>query len=112
MATYRKRGGCRPVQVRKLGHRPVSRTFKTRADAEVWARATEAQMDSGTLPQSPHRLREMRLSDLIERYRDCITPRKKSRSKEHCRLNRILKAPMARLTLDRVGPRSVCALPR
>ena len=52
MATYRKRGACWQVQVRKLGHRPFSRTFKTRADADVWARATEAQMDSGTLPKA------------------------------------------------------------
>lgn len=56
MATYRKRGACWQVQVRKLGHRPVSRTFKRRADAEVWARATEAQMDSGR--RAPSRLRQ------------------------------------------------------
>ena len=104
MATYRRRGTSWQVQVRRLGHQPVSRSYKTKADAELWARGIESQIDRGDLPRNHRDLGSTRLADLLTRYRDTITPRKRSRHKEACRINRILKSSLAVLTLNRVTP--------
>jgi len=104
MATFRKRGTSWQVQVRRLGHKPVSQSFKSKADAELWARGLEAQIDRGTLPRNYRDLGSTRLADLLVRYRDCVTPTKRSAHKEAYRVNRILKSPIATLTLDRVTP--------
>jgi integrase len=104
MATYRKRDARWQVQVRKLGHHPISRTFKSRADAEVWARGVEERIDRGALPTNYSQLRSTRLADLLRRYRETISPRKKSHYKERCRLLRLEATPMADLTLDRITP--------
>ncbi|SIT08608.1 Phage integrase family protein [Insolitispirillum peregrinum] len=42
------------------------------------------------------------LADLIERYRDTVTPTKKSAYQERYRLNRLLRHPVCKLTLDRL----------
>jgi hypothetical protein len=50
MATIRRRKSKWQAQVRRQGHPPLSRTFHLRADAELWARQTEAELDRGGLP--------------------------------------------------------------
>lgn len=104
MATYRKRKTRWQVQVRQLGHRPISRSFHTKADAEIWARGLEAQIDRAALPPNYGQLKTIRLEELIGRYLELVSPRKKSHYKERCRLLRLQKTAMAGLTLDKVTP--------
>jgi integrase len=47
MASFRKRDGRWQVQVRKVGSRPVSKTFDTKAAAQKWATGVERAMDLG-----------------------------------------------------------------
>ena len=49
MATIRRRKSTWQVQIRRQGHQ-LSRTFRLRADAELWARQAEAELDRGGLP--------------------------------------------------------------
>jgi len=42
------------------------------------------------------------LGELIERYRDTVTPTKKGKKQETYRLNYILRQPISELTLDRL----------
>src|ERR1700745_376352 len=49
MATIRRRKSTWQVQIRRQGHQ-LSRTFRLRADAELWARQVEAELDRGGLP--------------------------------------------------------------
>jgi integrase len=104
MPTLRKRGSSWQVQVRRRGHQPINRSFQSRTDAEVWARSVEGRIDRDDLPRNHRDLRLMRLADLLSRYRDVVTPKKRSHQKEACRLSRLLNEPMALLTLDRVTP--------
>jgi len=48
MATYAKRGDGWRAQVRRKGI-SLSETFESKADAVIWARAREHEIDIGTL---------------------------------------------------------------
>ena len=50
MASIRRREATWQVQVRRQGLRPLIRTFRLKADAELWARQREAEIDRGDLP--------------------------------------------------------------
>jgi integrase len=47
MATIREHGNKYQVQIRKKGHKPISKSFLKRIDAEAWARKTESEMERG-----------------------------------------------------------------
>lgn len=66
MASIRRRGNGYQVQVRRVGSKPLTRTFTIKADAERWARRAEIQVengDSGSLMPGSTTLRS-----LLERY--------------------------------------------
>lgn len=78
MATIRKRKEKWQVQVRRKDSGAVSRSFHVRKDAEAWARHMETRADRGDLPARPDALRGLTLGELVERYRDTVTPRKRT----------------------------------
>ena len=47
MASFSKRGDYWRAQVRTRGQEPISRTFDTKAQAQVWARSIENEMERG-----------------------------------------------------------------
>ncbi len=100
MATVRKRGGKWQVQVRKAGRPPVSRSFNHKADAEAWARQVENEIDRAPLGFDRAKLRTLTLSDLLDRYRDEITPQKRGAAVERYRLARLLACQLAPLSLE------------
>ena len=107
MATIRRRGRAWQVQVRRQGHPLLSRTFRLKSDAELWARQKEVQLDRGELPVDTRVLRCHTLADLLERYATTIVPRKRSADRERYMLRVILRHPMARLSLHRLTPAEV-----
>jgi hypothetical protein len=102
MATIRKRNDRWQVQVRRQGFAPVARSFRLRTDAQEWAREMERQADRQELPTCRKALDEIRLGDLLIRYRDEILPDKKSRVIESIILNAFLKDDMSK-NVVRVG---------
>ena len=78
---------------------PRAKSFDSKADAERWARSLEAEVDRcGVLPDT--RLAEnTALSEILTRYRDEITPRKRSAVSETARINGILRRPICYRTL-------------
>ena len=90
MATIRKRGDKWQVQIRRLALRPVSRSFHVLKDAETWARQMEVQADRGeSLPDS-RALQRVTLGNLVERYRDTVSLKKRSYDREQISLNAFL----------------------
>lgn len=75
MATFKQReSGWWQAVIRRKGQPPVSKTFPSRADAETWAKLTEADMLRGQyLPRQEAERTTVR--DLIERYRQEELPR-------------------------------------
>ena len=82
MATIRRRGDKWQVQVRHQGQRAISRSFHLRRDAQVWARQIELQADRNELPPDPKALQRITLADLVRRYRDTISVKKRGHDRE------------------------------
>ena len=99
MATIRKRGAKWQVQVRRTGYASVSRSFQIRKDAEVWARQTEVQADRSELPNDTKRLRRVTLGEIVERYRDTVSIKKRGYDVEHIVLTAFLRHSICRKPL-------------
>src|SRR5262245_37786936 len=109
MATIRRRGATWQVQVRRRGVPMLTRTFRLKAEAELWARQREAEIDRGCLPVDTRVLRSHTLASLLERYRDTVTVRKRGADRELFKLRVLLAAPIARLSLDRLTAAEIAA---
>ena len=95
MATFRKRGSYQwQAQVRKRGYPLQTKTFETKAAAETWARATEYEMDQG-LFVSRVEAESTTLRELLERYKEEVTPLKKGAESESARIRAFLKQSLA-----------------
>lgn len=78
MATIRKRGDSFQAIVKRRGFPLTSRTFEHKADALIWTRQIETDMDRGQfLPRAASE--GILLRDLIERYRRDVLPDKRGK---------------------------------
>ena len=94
MATIRKRGSKWEAQIRRKGHRTVSRSFDTQTDANTWARRIEVGLELGNLELPERSKTEIKLGDLVERYLAEVTKDKRGREPEEYRLRRFLTHPI------------------
>ena len=99
MASIRRRGKGYQVQIRRLGHKPVSKTFLLRSDAERWARAAEIDADRGLLGNQI--CPKTRLAELLKRYLDTYVPHLKSQKQT---------TSLTRLMIGRLGHLLVAAI--
>jgi len=105
MATIRRiKSGRYEVQVRRKGQPSVSRTFAKRSDADEWARHMEIKADRGELLVPIRELGKHTVRDLLERYRNEISLKKKSYDNERHVLNALMRQSFARLTLAEISP--------
>ena len=109
MATIRKRGAKWQVQIRRVGVRSVSRSFHVRKDAEAWARQMEVQADRCELPDDPRALQQVTLGQLVERYRDTVSIKKRGAEVERIVLAAFLRQPICRKRLSEIGPEDFAA---
>ena len=107
MASVRKRCGKWQVQVRRLGLPNISRTFVSKRDAQVWARDTEAQLDRGELPWIERQSSRLALRDLLDRYRNEITPTKRSAPVECYKIGLILRHAIASIPINLISPSAI-----
>jgi len=93
MASIRKRINQGTVKfqarIRVSNHPTMTKTFKLRSQAVQWAKETEIQIEKGTLGLDLKELDKTRLSDLLERYLNEITPRKRGRDVEKYRIQNL-----------------------
>lgn len=66
MASVIKVGDKWRAQVRRRDYPPQTRTFRTKAEADAWARGVESKIDAGTTPKSAALTR---VRDLVQEYR-------------------------------------------
>jgi hypothetical protein len=100
MATIRKRGAKWQAQVRRSGIRGISRTFHLRKDAVAWARQMELHVDKLGLPLDTKILKRITLAELVERYRDTISIRKRGYEVERIVLTAFLRHAICRRHLS------------
>lgn len=86
MATFRKlESGRWQAVVRKRGHKPVSKTFRTKHQASAWAVETEDAINRGTF----NRVDNASIPALFDRYAAEITPNKRTSYREFNRIKRL-----------------------
>jgi len=90
MATIDKRSNGRwRVRIRNRRAPALSKTFKRKTDAMKWARDTEILIEQGHFTQSDIRLKT--LKDILVRYRNDITSKKRGKDTEYYRINKMMK---------------------
>lgn len=100
MASFRKRGELQwQARISRKGFPAQVKTFSTRAEAEMWARQVESEMDRGIFV-SRTEAEATSLQEALERYEREITPLKKSATKERSAVavwlaTELAKRPMA-----------------
>ena len=99
MASIRKRNAKWHVQIRRLGHKSITKSFSTREAAEKWARKTEAHLDNSYWADGNFALLNVRFEVLLTRYLQEITPHKKHQENEAYFIRRLLKEPLAAISL-------------
>jgi hypothetical protein len=108
MATVDKRGNKWRAQIRRKGLGSVSRSFLNKKDAEKWGREAEAKIEAGTFDPKPKATssdpKETTLAQLIERYRDTVSVKKKGKVNEHCHLNAFLRHSLSKKKLAEITP--------
>lgn len=67
MATLTKRGEKWFAQIRRKGHKSISKSFPTKGMAEAWTRKIEREMDTMDFKDG-RTLSSITLSDLVDRY--------------------------------------------
>lgn len=85
MATYKQRSGAWFVQVRRKGHKSISRTFNTKAEAERWALSIESSMGVGTYQDNRETL-STTLAQCLDRYESEVVPLKKGANRDRYRV--------------------------
>ena len=104
MATIRKHRDKWQVRIRRAGLRPISKSFAVRRDAMEWGRQMEVRADRADLPTDPKALERITLGDLVRRYIDTVSSRKKTAATETIVLNAFPSSNLQRLAtpLDRI----------
>jgi len=103
MATIRKHGNRWQCQVRSRG-KYASRSFLVKADAERWGREQEIAFDRTGLTTAPL---GGTLGDLVGRYLQEVTPKKKSAKNEAIELKAFLREPICAKKLSELQPQDL-----
>jgi len=93
MATIRKLKNKKFLAEVRKQRQYKSKTFTTKVQAMAWAAETEQNLSSDTLVQGKS------LGDILERYREEISPHKKSWRNERNRLNKFIRHSLAIIPL-------------
>ena len=88
MASIWLRSGKWQARVIRKGFPDEARTFTTKAEAAIWARSVEVDMERGHC-KAAGEADEERLTDLLDRYRKEATPSKREALTEAIRINAI-----------------------
>jgi len=75
MATYQKRGDRWRAIIRKKGHRPDSKSFRTKTAAKRWAQDAEDKIESLHF-DDPRDMENITIADLVDRYIEEFEPKR------------------------------------
>ena len=103
MAYIRKHRGKWQAIIRRKNHPNFTKSFVKKRDAQLWAHGIEAELDTSPEKRSPSfQLSQIRFQDLLLRYRDEISPMKKSHRQEVSRIKMLLSDKISALSLDQL----------
>lgn len=108
MASIEKRGKYWRAKIRRTGFPSQSRSFDTKAQAEIWVRSVEGEMDRGIYVDRTEAEKNL-VGDLIGRYISEVTPTKRSNDSERLRLLAMKRRPIAMIKLAALNGTHVAA---
>ena len=94
------------LRIRKTGFPAQAETFKTKSQAQRWARKIETDMDEGRFV-SLKEASETTLGELLKRYMLEITPAKKGAEPEATRLKLMIRHPVCKISLAYLKPSDI-----
>ena len=104
MATIEKRGKSQwRAKVRRRGYPSQSATFDTKGAADMWARQTESEMDTGGFVSRLEAERTI-LAEALDRYEREVTPTKKGWKQEGYRVAYWRNHPLGARSLATIRP--------
>jgi hypothetical protein len=107
MATIRRLRGRWQAMVRRRGVPPRCKSFDKRTDATRWARELEAEADRSGWVADTRLAEKTTLGELLTRYRDQVSPTKRSAHTEKSRINAILRRPITHRMLAKLSSADV-----
>ena len=102
MATIRRLRGRWQAMVRRRGVAPRCKSFDKRTDATRWARELEAEADRSGWVADTRLAEKTTLGELLTRYRDQVSPTKRSARTEKARINAMVRRPIAHRILAKL----------
>jgi integrase len=108
MASFRQHGNGWQGRIRRRGYPDITKTFETKADAEIWARSVESGIDKGQFV-SINEAQRTNLGDVIARYLVEVTPTMKGVTEDTIRLKAIMRKPIARWSMANLSVARIAA---
>src|ERR1044071_6777226 len=99
MPTIRRLRNRWQAMVRRKAIAPQCKSFDKRADAVQWARHLETEADRVGLSAGAPFLQRMTLGELLTRYRDQVSPNKRSAHSERAHIAAMILKPIAQRQL-------------
>ena len=103
MAALRNRSGKWEARIRRKGQPTLSKSFKSKQDAERWSRGVEAQIDRGTYCNTVLAERIL-FKEIITRYIQDVTQTTRSMKEDSYRLNAMARHWIGNLTMLQLTP--------
>jgi integrase len=103
MASIRQRSGTWQVRVRRKGYPDEVASFKTKTEAQAWARSIESAMDQGAY-QSTQSAKGILLADVLLRYMNEVTPSKRGAQREAEGIQFMMRQKIASYSMTNLSP--------
>lgn len=94
MASITKRSNSWQVQIRKQGYKTISKSFSKKAEADVWARITESEIDRGVFIDRSE-AEKTTLAEILTRYLAEVSILKLGFKPEQSRIKGLLNHPIS-----------------
>jgi len=108
MAYFQQRSGNWRAIIKRNGYERITRTFDTKGEAEVWARAIENEMDRGVFV-SRKEAENTTLSEALDRYEREVIPAKKGAVQESMRIRIWKRTPLAKRSIASIQGKDIAA---
>lgn len=99
MAQIKKRGARHLARVR-LNQHDVTKSFRTKIEAQRWAARVETEILDGSLGRVPRKL----FAEILERYRVSVSVTKDGYRWEDVRIKKLMRDPIAKVQNQELGP--------
>lgn len=103
MASFRLRSNKWQARVSVQGYPTEVKSFDTKAEAQQWARKIESSMDAGSF-RDRSTAKTQRLFDVLERYKNEVTPSKRGAVREAEGIRFMQRHKMALHSMDKLSP--------